>query len=140
MRDKLGKNRASPFRGADGNCTRVLLNRFIPDSQSSPVSYYVLHPIDRTGFVRIGCMMHSMFHVIGMHHAFDIAVSYATWKPIIETIIFIGSTDYAASAKSAELTLAFIVRMHPFKSAVSMLLTGLPVSELSIANRYYSAP
>lgn len=65
--------------------------------------------------------MHSMFPVIGMHHAFDIAVSYATRKPIIETIIFIGSTDYAASAKSAELTLAFIVRMHPFKSAVSML-------------------
>lgn len=84
MRGKLGKNHASPFRGADGNCTRVLLNRFIPDSQSSPVSYYVLHPIDRTGFVRIGCMMHSMFHVIGMHHAFDIAVSYATWNRLLK--------------------------------------------------------
>lgn len=84
MRDKLGENHASFSRGADGNCTRVLFNRFIPDSQSSPVSYYVLHPIDRTRFVRIGCMMHSKFPAIGMHHAFDIAVSYATWNRLLK--------------------------------------------------------
>lgn len=67
-----------------------------------------------------------------MHDAFNVSChrhASCVWhrrficdvEPIIETIIFIGSTDYAASAKSAELTLAFIVRMHPFKSAVSML-------------------
>lgn len=117
----LAKIHASFSCGADGNCTRVLLNWFIPDSQSSPVSYYISHPI-RPNRV---CphRMHDAFNAPCHRHA------SCVWHRrficdagmIVETVIFINPTDYAASAKSAELTLAFIVRMHPFKSAVSML-------------------